>query len=602
MERLRSACRFLLLIGLLLGGLPSVWGQDAPAAAEAPSTGPLLVQGRLTDQEGNPASSVTVLLEVTDMRIRRQIGYENAKSQVDGTFLFDLEKYSELPEIGMQFNTLSPRYRESMKIVVAKVSEFPVTVELSLKPGSVAKGKVVGDDGGPVADAEVGLSGGRTVRTTASGEFEVFGLPPEGKSTVVANKEGFSEGFVEVQSTTPSIVDGLVIRISAASTLKGQAIDPTGKPLSPGEVTLYVGERYRSARLDKEGRFSLEAVPLDLSGLGLVLSTPEFLPLEHKFTDAERASREVTLQTNWPLRLAGRVLDSEGNPCPGVEVIIGDGMKERPYTFNTDDKGEWLAFPFPVGEPVVVTAIPPSPDARRESGELEFLKELYPGTWKAEVNPWPGGYKSTFEVKVDGLNVTMKRVDSGVGGFPGVTVYTGTVDAAYKQIKGKLVVESTGASGEFTAKAYEPRDDFEGVWDLRATITAGKHLLAPAQARFIGAPFPGTQWFDLTLSPPLQISGIAKGEDGSPIQEGGVAVVSWDRTRVLQRRAEIKAGGSFLLDGLPKGVIQVQLTDGRGRALTPPQPLRGGIKNVELSLGTSAPDPMDPIDAPVGKK
>lgn len=562
----------------------------------------LVVQGKLTTTDGAVPSGVTVLLEITDMRVRHQVGYADTRSMMDGTFSFNLDKYGDVPEFGLQINTVSPRYREAIKLVIVKAEEFPVKVELELTPGSVVKGKVFDDEGNPIPEVEISSSGVRPVKTNGAGEYELYGVNARGKSRVTARKEGYADVSTIAESGGPSVVEGIDFHLSSAATLSGRGIGPDGSPITRGMVTIRMGERYQNARLDEEGKFSFSNVPTDISELSIVMYSEQFTAVERGFTAEEQKSREVTLQAAWPLRLAGKLFGPDGKPLAGCEVLIGDGVTQGIGRYVSDANGEWEAYPFLPGSDIVVTALPASPEPRRESGELEFLSESKSGHWTAEVKPWPGGYRSTFEVTIEASAIRMVRTDEGLGGLAGPAIYEGTIDDEKKNISGKIRVDSTGATGEFTARSYGQDGRIRGVWDLRDTLGSGKYLMAPGQMKVKGAPFSGTQHVRQALGPPLRIAGVAMAEDGTALADGYVRLISWNGTQVIERESAIRGGGAFVLEGLPKGILQVAILDEKKRAVSGGIYLRGGLEGVEIFAGKGSPDPLEPVSRRGGAK
>ncbi|MCC7391502.1 carboxypeptidase regulatory-like domain-containing protein [Candidatus Sumerlaeota bacterium] len=555
----------------------------------------LLVKGMARSQIGEPASDVTVLLEIQDMRSRRRIGNEATKTAADGAFEFNLDKYSDVPRLGLMFTTLSRHHQGVTKISIVTHDQFPLNIDLELREGSVARGRVVDDAEKPVADAQVSAGDARAVKTDSDGNFELLGLPLAGRFLAVAAKKGYSDGSAEFSIDPDRETDGIVVRLNASAKLTGRALTPDDKPIDSGEVTVYVGTLYQRTRLKQDGTFEFVALPVNLDELTILFRTDRFLPVERKFTDEEKASRNVTLKVEWPLHFAGTVRDPEGKPRPGAGIIVGDNVKQRAIRFNADDKGEWKAGPFPMGEQMTFTATGANPSAHRASGELQFTVEEKPDEWKAQVKPWPNGCESTFSATVRGLEITMTRTDVGPGALPGTVSYTGTIDADLKAMKGTLFVPATGAKGEFTATAYNPSDSLRGVWDLRESIGRGKWIEAPVQQIVMSAPFSGTQLLDLQLAAPLKMTGVVKMEDGSPLPTGTVSLYRWNNSEIIERSAPITAGGKFTLEGLPKGVLQVFVRDEKNQPLTNPVFLRGGLDHVELHVGARPPDPMEPI-------
>lgn len=571
----------------------------AAGSALAEQETSLEAAGRVVTREGVPAANVAITLEVSDMRVRHQIGYERTQTGPDGAFTINLDKYSEIPSLGLQFNTLSPRFRDAVKIVVAKTTDFPVQVELTVDPGSVAKGVVVDDQGKGLEGAEITTPGSRATTTSADGSFEIFGLPAKGTTTLTASKSGYITLSADVGSEEASLIEGLRIVLTPAAELKGKVVDPLGEPVGEGMVLIMTEKELLRKRISKDGTFIFRAAPRDLTASTVDVKTKNYIFQARNFRADESTSQTVTLRVEWPLALTGQVLSHSGEPYAGASIAV-ERTGEAPQWFPVDADGNWRALPFEPGKPVTLTALPADPMGRRASGELEFLRETKTGSWDAEVNPWPRGFHSVYSAKVDGRKITMSRRDSGLGSLPGEIIYEGEIDEHFQTMKGTMTVAALAAKGEWTAKAYEATGTLSGIWDLRETIGNGEYLQAPVRVAVAAAPMSGDQVVDLKLSDPQTVSGTVLDEGGNPVPEGLVRVIGWDGSRILDRRAPIEVGGRFKLGGLPDGVLQLVAVDGRGKPVSPlPLLTRGGVTDALISAAPSPDDPMDYVVEPV---
>lgn len=602
MSVLAQLRKLILALVALLPVLPVVHAQnlDFKAATlpveELNPHGPA-VQGRVVNKQGDAAAAVTVVVEISDMRIRREIGSARARTDTTGRFTIDLDEYGDVPRLGLEFTTLSPRYRQKTEIVIVNQDELPIGVKLEVEAGSVARGHVANEAGEPIEGAAISAPGVAPVKTDAEGAFEIFGLYGQGATYLSVEKEGYTTGQLVVQSTEPSLIDGLYVKLQPASALEGVAVDPMGNPITAGTVYISLDEeRYISNRLDREGRFRFAAVPAELADLSIILLTRDYPRAERPFTDEEQATRHVRLQAGWPLVLAGTVETAEGQPGAGIDVVIGGGPREATRRFPTDSEGKWESSPLSTSGEFILTAIPGEPTARFESGELEFFNESAAGQWKGEVRPWPRGYESDFEVTITDGKVRMARQDSGTGALPGRIIYEGEIDPEFREMKGTVSVEETGAKGEFTARAYNPSGSMRGVWDLRNNIGPGKARQAPSQKRVTGAPFPGRQIIALKTAEPQSITGKVLDLQGNPLAAGSVMITSWNETNVLfGRKAAVRAGGEFELDGLPEGILTIRAMNEEGIPVTENVYTRGGINGLILHAGKERVDPMDRI-------
>ncbi|CAN5273772.1 hypothetical protein BH09SUM1_BH09SUM1_05450 [soil metagenome] len=581
------AGQIIALLIIVLGTLPRIAAADSSR----------LVNGKLNGPDGIPAAFVTVLLEVTDNRIRRQIAYDRTTSGVDGTFTFDLSQHADVPSFYLQFNTLSPTYTQQEKLVKVAAEEFPLRVDIDLTPGSSVKGRVLDENGKPVAGAMLRMGGLRDVKSDDSGNYELLGIPATEKVQFRAFKKGYADDWKAVQSTEPSIISGVDFVLSKAGTLGGKAIAPDKSPVTAGVVFLQLKDSYQRQLLSSDGTFEFTGIPMkDFDGQIRML-TADYPEVKKKLDLAVFDSPEsLTLTTEWPLKLSGRVLTPDGSPSAGSEVFIGDGVRKAVITATTDAAGLWTAKPLTPGERYIVSAMPAGVEARNAAGDLAFLPETTGAVTAAQVNPWPSGAVSKFEVQQKGIDVTMVRHDEGVGGLPGAVHYTGKADAAFKEIKGTLLVEATGAKGDFIARAYEPSGGLTGTWDFRERIGEGSYTLAPAQKIVDGAPFTGTQICDLSLAPSRSIHGKALLADGSPVLAGTVSIERWNETAILPRSAAITAGGEFTLGGLPDGIVVLRVMDDERKTVAISGPTRPGTEELILKAGEESASDEDPSD------
>ena len=182
-------------------------------------------------------------------------------------------------------------------------------------------------------------------------------------------------------------------------TVQGQVIhDPGGQPLKKANIELHpedkeTGTSYKTIT-DVEGRFKLEKV--DPGNYTLTLQRNGFLESGKRHT-----SHTLTLQPGQEIKdivlrmqpaavIAGKILDNDGDPLPGVRVVIlkyGASSPERGTVGGgyTDDLGEFRAGSLRPGR-YLVEAILSSYSDEPEAKKTEETKEpapyptYYPGT------------------------------------------------------------------------------------------------------------------------------------------------------------------------------------------------------------------------------
>lgn len=557
------------------------------------------VYGFIQGNDGKLAPNVRVQIGIYDMRSRREVGQDSARTDFSGHFFTDLSDYTEIPTIGLEFTTLSPQFMELIVIYQAASKDLPVRADFTLYPGTVARGTVKDKNGDPLPGVYIEGYLLCPAETNENGEFEIFGLYPEGTSQLTASKEGFSNVIFPVESTEPTTIDGIEVSMSSAAILNGNILTPQGKPVSKGKVFLQLAsDQYIETSLDPEGNFIFEAAPLDLSNATIHANLFNFAPIKREISTPEQQNRFVEVRPQWPLHLKGQVTIPNGMPISGSEIMVMCPERQgQTYYFSTNAKGEFDATPLTPWESYVVAAAPPASNKNWATGEFEFTGTTGPGKHKAEVRPWPDGYESDFTVTITDNQVEMERIDSGIGGLPGTIRYTGTLDKEKGIIKGELYIEATEAKGTFTATAYSNTGNISGVWDLREKYEEGQEKYAPSMISVQGAPFPGKQTVNIILSKGKTTTGQVLNSYGDPIHNGRVQIISWNETQLFTNSCDLKTGGYFELNGLPEGALRVIVYTGMTEPLTPSEPLylRGGLENYTIRMGQERLDPIEPL-------
>lgn len=596
----RAGWALMLLIGACLApwaGVPAQIPEDILNRENAPRENPYRFDGSVMSADG-PATNVEVLLEITDMRIRRQVGFERTRTDANGEFSFDLTRF-ETPELGLQFNTVSPRFIETMKIMRVRWEELPGRVDLEVEPGVVATGKVVDYVGNPIKGAKLEAPRIRQATTNDKGEFEVFGLPPGAQTQLRVFAPGYSDGFLNVVAMGEErLVEGLEATLSKAAPLTGRILDPLGRPVR-GRVYFRTEEAGRSADIDKNGEFAIDGVPIETEMALIEYPSGKWLPLSRQLSAKELLSRRVEVTLERGVRLGGRLLTADGKPAAGSPVMFLDPDKpKQPLAAATADAdGRFRLEARRTGERLLAVALPPANESMRAMGELEFLREGAPGKWTAEVAPWPKGYSSTYEVAIEGTNVTMKRRDTGKGGLPGEVTYTGKLDAEKLEISGELQVPATGARGTFRARKYESSDaSLRGTWDLREEVSSGTTNLGPSRQVVTTGLLPGLRDVELKLSEGRSLKGRAMRDATTPLTRGRVILAEWEGLNIYRRETEVRAGGEFELDGLPDEMVRIYLVDAEEEQVSPPTWAIPGMDGFTIHLVPPVDPPMDEID------
>jgi hypothetical protein len=565
----------VLLIALLL-----------PLAAATLEAQEKLLRGRITTESGDAIASATVVLELTDMRVRRQVQVVRTETDPRGEYQIDLSPW-DFPTYGLQVNAMTDFHVESLMIKVVPREELPVTLDFELPAASVLEGRLLDETGAPIAGGTISVPSARPVTTDQQGKFRVVGAPCGDTVTLTASMDGYAAGELTEENLSSRVVSGLEIRLMRSRKFFGRLLLPDEKPVEGGRIVLHVGtSQYLTTEVKEEGRFEFGHIPpTDGAELSLSLMHPEHLLRKHPI-GTTITEEELLVRVPWAIRLAGKVLLPSGEPAAGAMVQFGDGVTELVEPTTCDMLGEWLGPPMAVGGLATVTASPPAAGSKSSVGELVISRG------KGSVDPWPAGHRSSFTVEVSGSTIRMTRRDEGAGGMPGDVLYEGTLSGDGRMMEGTLRVPAINAKGRFRARAYGGQS-VDGDWDLREELDPVRGL-APVQQLVSLAPFSGIQRLTLALGKPLTIQGRVTDAEGKPATLGRVLVSRWNGTTLFRSETPIQ-NGLFAASDLPFGFVELKAVGPDDRPLAQPRFVSTESSFVELKGAASNEATTDPL-------
>jgi protocatechuate 3,4-dioxygenase beta subunit len=485
----------------------TVPGIELPATAGEVDLGTVklppgaVVEGRVVGPRGEPieGAEVFVLEGMAAMMPQLRFALDGqepkATTAADGFF-----RIGELPA-GNKVDVAARRsgYTPARAGGVVAPTAEPVT--LTLRAASAVRGRVVDEDGEPIADANVRLNveragggfafamTGGTARSGDDGRFTVEDVEP-GTMRVTANAPGFlplDRGGVEVPAGKD--LEGLELVLRAGAAVEGVVTTPEGVPAAGATVRVLeeggAGPPMRmmsgaGAETDGDGRYRLDGVETGRRTL-----QAEHQGFERAVAELEVRSgdNQLDLRLGGGQEVSGRVVGPAGQPVGAATVTLAAPgerwSSDRSATTDasgaftlagvTDGTYELAASHADYGDgraaaPVQVAGAPVAglvvelPAGAVVSGRLRGLSlaELS-RVWVSAFSESSGGKRGT--VSFDGRY----RI-AGLG--PGEWQVTARLDVGGKQARGRVTLAA--GEGEGTLDL-----EFEGGTSLSGVVRQG---------------------------------------------------------------------------------------------------------------------------------
>jgi protocatechuate 3,4-dioxygenase beta subunit len=490
------------------------------------------------------------------------------KSDAAGHFRLDGIEPSGVfsPQISIRAAGWAPQV-----ISMDSISSKPLTVRMTEKGHHLA-GRVVDKDHQPIANARV-YAGGRGLpnrtggvkSTDAQGRFAFDSLPAKLRFEVTA--DGFS-GF----GTWSFEMDGpdVEIVLLKEGEVTGHVIDQdTGTPLTKFNIKLRqsalakyndpepvlessLGERGEDFS-SPTGAFRFSPVTAG-AALTLVVTADgypvQFLDDINPMPTGDQKPLEIRLSRKPPdlLHIAGKVVDAEGKPMPGVEMraIVYTAVADKEFLprymfdFSMLKSGQ-LAIQSPVHAVVAArTAMDGTfifPDLTGEHVDLAYWGAGVPQT-RLDISNTPAADRANLTLRIPASTTITGRLNRTV--FPGISHLT-LVSASDSSWQLEVPVEAG-------ADHYEIHDIPAGSYKL---FVCGDAIHNNADSTF---------WFPFIAMAPFTAAGGATRivDFGT----GGFAV----RGRILSGGKPLsKAKVALLMDKEPTEVARVSVTDDQGQ-------------------------------------
>lgn len=345
-----------------------------------------------------------------------------------------------------------------------RVAGSTVRFDVKVQRLATVRGQVVDHRGSPVGGATVlfmpeGAVQGQMVElgdilgsitADAGGSFELD--VPAGNNVALEAESGGLRGRAMVDALPPGGEGQALIRLEQGASLAGIVRAPSGAPVGGAEVHVAIradGMDQRHALTSgADGRFAIDPV---LAGAAVLEARAkgyaQSVPTEAILAPGEASQVELRLQE--PLVLAGRAVDSDGEPVADVRVRAGRaGTRMKALETYTGPDGGFR-----------VDAVDRGPY-------------------------WVSGYKEGYAVAThEGVTMPVEDLTLRLAGFGG--------------IRGRVVGDDTKPLGEFTVAI----DSFRPVGVAAPKPGGTGTLMMPSDGRFELSPLaPGR--YDLVVTAP----------------------------------------------------------------------------------------------------
>jgi 5-hydroxyisourate hydrolase-like protein (transthyretin family)/protocatechuate 3,4-dioxygenase beta subunit len=417
-------------------------------------------------------------------------------------------------------------------------------LRFALEPAARVTGRVLSDDGAPVAAATVtarpadaalpAALSGRTAMTDTEGSFVLDDLAAGKLSLAAVAKDYLASEARVLDIAEGRGVDDVELTLHRGATVEGTVLTYEGKPATSARVVLRRNnnpermleiEVAGSVRTDGDGRYYLEGVPL---GPQNVSADQEGYQRTVRDVDVQRGPNRLDFRLGQGYGITGRVIDGSGRPLVGVAVAL---LSAAPGVAKEDVSGSDGAFRF----------------AGLAMGgyQLSGRKEGY-STARQDVQ--------LADRAVDGVEL---RLEQGGGVIAGRILGLRLQSLPQLRIDAiKRPLDSLDAMREGHADAqggYRIEGVYAGEWSVTARLPDGRQVRKSAS---IADASRETQ-LDLEFGAGVTLSGKVR-RQGQAVPD--VSVQATGRGTESFGSAVTDAGGAFWIEGLESGEYEVVAT------------------------------------------
>lgn len=233
-----------------------------------------------------------------------------------------------------------------------------VKVKVEIKPGGTIKGRVINEQGQPIAGARVGTGNSGYFRahgatTDSDGRFVLAGPDPDSKAQVSARADGYeylSEQPVTFPAGQREAQVELTMKRPAVRMISGRVTRQDGSPVEGATVGYGAGTNwvdYASATTDKDGKYALNKAGIRKN---IVVVSGQGLAPAWKVVEADK-DVQIDFQMKSGHAVEGRVEDEDGAPVAGAHLTVRMEVKaeeacDNLYVVGTGGTGEDGKFRF----------------------------------------------------------------------------------------------------------------------------------------------------------------------------------------------------------------------------------------------------------------
>ncbi len=400
----------ICLICLCLLSLSSAFAEDY--LKNSSQTG---ISGYVIEKlSGKPLQDVEIIY-----RTRR--GTKRTTTDANGFFMItglDIQHKQSIYIIAKNF--------ASQKISIMPVAGKIIDTKIELMPSSKVAGFIKDENDSPVANAKVEVFQLRNqdTKTDANGFYEIDGLDPDfGQYSLAVKADSFSAVTINFPPSATGQTAKLDIVLKVGIIVFGRVTDPYGNPLQ-GAVVGNTESRsmwnHIEATSDANGFYELQNIDIDNGQLVLWAVHPQYPPYVETFNiDARESEKQINIRFENPKPLHGKVVNSQGNPVSGVNVIIREikgvsNISDYKDRIITDAEGKFTIENAPSSGKVVLqirSQTVPNIMPEIEIGKDEHIIEVQQAgrIYGQVIDNATGKAVSKFNVKLGSSSKSQKR-------------------------------------------------------------------------------------------------------------------------------------------------------------------------------------------------